>query len=219
MKNRRGVILMVIGVVLLLTAMCLTVYNLVTEEHAGRSAAEVVQKLREQLPEAASSSSEDSEANGTDTAGQAPYILHPEMAMPVCNVDGNDYIGILEIPDLGLSLPVMSEWSYPGLRIAPCRYTGTVYLKNLVIAAHNYDTHFGRLKELSQGASVKFTDVEGNEFYYEVAQSEILAPTAVEEMTDGGWDLSLFTCTYGGKTRFTVRCRMRSSSYGTGTAF
>ena len=35
---------------------------------------------------------------------------------------------------------------------------------------------------------------------------EILQPTAVEEMTSGDYDLTLFTCTYGGATRFTVRC-------------
>jgi sortase A len=223
MKNRRGFLFMAAGIVLLTAAIGLTVFNLVTENHAGRSSAEVVRKLRELIPEDtedAASSGEGSDADrsvsneaSAPEAQSAPYLLHPEMAMPVYNVDGNDYIGILEIPDLGLTLPVMSEWSYPGLRIAPCRYVGTVYMKNMVIAAHNYDTHFGRLKELSQGAEVKFTDADGNEFYYEVVQSEILAPTAIEEMTDGGWDLSLFTCTYGGKTRFTVRCRMVSSMY------
>ena len=34
---------------------------------------------------------------------------------------------------------------------------------------------------------------------------EILQPTAVEEMTAGEFDLTLFTCTYGGKSRVTVR--------------
>jgi len=35
---------------------------------------------------------------------------------------------------------------------------------------------------------------------------ETLQPTAVEEMCSGDWDLTLFTCTLGGKFRVTVRC-------------
>ena len=75
-----------------------------------------------------------------------------------------------------------------------------------MIAAHNYSSHFGRLKNLSQGDEVTFTDVDGNVFSYVVAALETLSPYAVEEMTSGGWDLTLFTCTIGGKSRVTVRC-------------
>jgi sortase A len=76
----------------------------------------------------------------------------------------------------------------------------------MVIAAHNYKTHFGRLRELQLGDEIQFTDVDGNKFLYTVEELEILSPTAVEEMTDSGWALTLFTCTIGGKTRVAVRC-------------
>ena len=48
--------------------------------------------------------------------------------------------------------------------------------------------------------------MDGNTFYYEVMYVEILDNNAVEEMSAGQWDLTLFTCTYGGATRITVRC-------------
>ena len=35
---------------------------------------------------------------------------------------------------------------------------------------------------------------------------ETLSPFAIEEMTGGNWDLTLFTCTVGGQYRVTVRC-------------
>ena len=41
------------------------------------------------------------------------YLLNPNMEMPEVEIDGNDYIGTLSIPALELSLPVMSQWSYP----------------------------------------------------------------------------------------------------------
>lgn len=135
------------------------------------------------------------------------YILNPDMEMPTVEIDGNAYIGYLLLPTLDVELPVMSGWSYPGLRISPCRYTGSIYKGNAVIAAHNYDCHFGQLFHLKPGDPVQFTDVDGNVFRYEIVTHEVLEPTAVEEMTESDFELSLFTCTYGGATRYTIRCQ------------
>ena len=115
-------------------------------------------------------------------------------------------IGILEIPAIDLKLPVLSEWSYPFLKRAPCRYSGSAYLDNLVITVHNYRTYFGKLKELEVGTEVIFTDAAGNRFEYKVAAVEALTPQSVKDMTSGEWALSLFTCTLDGKNRVTVRC-------------
>ena len=115
---------------------------------------------------------------------------------------------MVEIPSLELSLPVMSDWSYPQLKKAPCRYVGSVYSHDVVICGHNYDRHFGRLKELVPGDEVRFTDMDGNVFRYSVCAVEQLAKTAVEEMQTGDWDLTLFTCTKGGVMRVTVRCAL-----------
>ena len=136
------------------------------------------------------------------------YILNPDMEMPTSRHDGQDYIGILEIPVLELKLPVISEWSYPGLKIAPCRYTGSAYKNNLVISAHNYARHFGSLKELDGGERVIFTDADGNRFDYRVELRETLNPRDVDYMINSEWDLTLFTCTVGGAYRVTIRCSL-----------
>lgn len=112
----------------------------------------------------------------------------------------------MSIPSLELDLPVISEWSYSRLKVAPCRYKGSAYLGDLIIAAHNYTSHFGMLKRLSEGDEITFTDMDGNTFRYEVVILETLEPTAMKEMESGGWDLTLFTCTVGGAYRMTVRC-------------
>lgn len=126
--------------------------------------------------------------------------------MPEETIDGRSYIGVLEILSLSLQLPVIGSWSYAELREAPCRYAGSAYQKNMVIAGHNYSSHFGNLKNLSQGDTVIFTDVDGNRFHYRVIELETLAPDAVDDLTSGDWDLTLFTCTIGGRSRVTVRC-------------
>jgi sortase A len=138
------------------------------------------------------------------------------MTMPTVEVDGNTYVGFLHIPAIDRTLPVMDTWSYPNLKIAPNRFVGTAYARDMIICAHNYDRHFGQIKNLQPGDKVTFTDVYGDRFDYEVSEVTILQPTDVEEMKDpDDWDLTLFTCTIGGATRVTVRCVMKGSTEGT----
>ena len=201
-----------LGLLLVAAALFLTAYNLYDEHRAELAAGRAVAQLDIPLPVNAPA-----EAPPEGTAAQAPanpreieipdYVLDPTREMPVRSIDGEDYIGMLEIPALDRTLPVISEWSYPRLKIAPCRYAGSAYLGNLIIAAHNYRSHFRNLKKLSEGDIVRFTDMDGNVFSYEVTLLEILQPNEADEMESGDWDLTLFTCTVGGKSRVTVRCK------------
>lgn len=104
----------------------------------------------------------------------APTPLDPEM--PVVMLDGYEYVGYVEIPTLGLKLPVMSEWDYTRLKVAPCRQFGSSRTDDLVIAAHNYESHFGHLKDLSVGDTVTFTDMDGIVNTYCVEKIETLNP-------------------------------------------
>lgn len=121
-----------------------------------------------------------------------------------------DYLGLLSIPDLNRILPVGIEWNYPALRKTPCRYSGSVEEENLIILAHNYEAHFGGLKGLKPGAEIIFTGMDGFETEYQVADVRTLGPQSVDEMTEGDWQLILFTCTYGGEKRVVVRCCQKS---------
>ena len=190
--SKRGIGFTVIGVLLIFGALGLAIFNFWSDCKAGSYAAGVLAQLQKEMPEPAESVPD--------------YVLNPDMEMPVKEIDGVCYIGTLTIPDLELELPVIRDWSYPALKKAPCRYSGSVYQNHMVIAAHNYSRHFGRLKRLSSGAEVIFTDMDGNEFHYSVGGIETLPPKAIEEMTESDWDLTLFTCTVGGRARVALRC-------------
>ncbi len=63
-----------------------------------------------------------------------------------------------------------------------------------------------RLRLLSSSSrTVSFTDVHSKQINYRVELIDTLSPTAVEDMTAGEYDLTLFTCTYSGQARITVR--------------
>ena len=198
-RKKKGTWLMTGGLLLIAAALFLACFNLWDERRATKSAGEALRELEAVRPEEA-------EATEPGEAEIPAYLLDPGREMPAVEVDGGRYIGVLEVPSLGLELPVMETWSYPNLRVAPCRYSGSAYQDDMIVAAHNYKTHFGQLKELRPGDEVRFTDTEGNVFRYAVAELETLGKYDVEEMTSGDWDLTLFTCTYGGQSRVTVRC-------------
>ena len=204
-KNWIGKIFTITGLLLFAAALALSVYNLWDGYRAEQSREKLLEEYRDKNQNI---SDEGEQAEESD--GQIPdYQLNPEMEMPEVRLeelDGAACIGVLEIPEIDLKLPVLSEWSYPLLKKAPCRYSGSAYLDNLVIAAHNYRTHFGKLKELEVGTEVIFTDAAENRFEYKVAAVQALTPQSVEDMTSGEWALSLFTCTLDGKNRVTVRC-------------
>lgn len=191
MKHRAGLLLLLFGAALIGSALLLFWNNRDESASAGKASARILTQV---------------EAEIVAREDILPQEFCPAETMPQREIDGNTYIGILSVPALELTLPVMSDWSYPQLKVAPCRFTGSVGEGNLVIMAHNYDAHFGRLGQLQPGDVIEFRDMVGRTYQYTVVLTEILQPTAVEEMESGGYDLTLFTCTYGGENRITVRC-------------
>ncbi len=190
-----------VGVLFLTFSLGLTGYNFYQDRQAEATSQAALRQLAQVIPHDPPASepnaSMDLGINGVSTE---------KLEMPVEVIDGMAYIGVLDIPALDITLPVLRDWSYEGLQSAPCRYAGSFYQDDLVIMAHNYMSHFGALQSLSYGHEVTFTDVEGNVLRYQVSSIEVLEPTQVEEMAAGRGDLTLFTCTLGGSSRVTVGC-------------
>ena len=196
---------MLLGTALIFGALFLFFFN----QHASKEAEEASEDLLPQMMEIIQmqESAPTEPATYEQPLGTPVEHLDPEaFQMTEKMIKGYSYIGYLSIPKLELELPVMAHWNYNRLQIAPCRYTGSVRGEDLVIMAHNYASHFGRLSELAEGDSVVFTDMDGIATVYQVVAQDVLSATAVEEMTAGVFDLTLFTCTYGGKSRMTVYC-------------
>lgn len=186
MFKKIGTLLIFIGILCLLASIGLVVYNYLEEGNSQRSSSLLLDEYNEKIENLVSN--DNLEEMGT------------------IEIDGYESIGILSIPALDLQFSVLTDWDYKKLRKAPCLYYGSYYDKDFVIAAHNYKSHFGRLKELSPKDLITFQDVKGNIYYYEVVLIETLSKYATEEMVTSGFDLSLYTCIVGGSNRVTVRC-------------
>lgn len=188
MPKKSGVILISLGAVLILAALLLFLYNRSEDRRAGQEAESLLEDVRSTM--AANADPEPQE----EPAEEITY----------------DYAGVIAIPDLSLELPVIDQWSYARLKVAPCRQSGAAADGDLVIAAHNYKSHFGYLDRLQPGASVIFTDMEGTVYRYAVEEIRQLEPEDVEDVSSvfsSEYPLVLYTCTPGGKARVAVFCR------------
>lgn len=230
---------MVSGTVLLLAALFLMLYNWNQDSRTEARTVSILEQLKEQMPEAHFAKNEFPDASpeiqellendsavSTDSNTKINYQPE-ETTLPeqdifaeyeetetvqevVYWIDSTSYLGVLYIPAIGVELPVISDWSYPDLRVAPCRYTGSVEEGDLVIAAHNYGCHFGRISSLSTGDEIIFTDGEGVIHTYSVVNSELIGGRNVPAMEEGSedWDITLFTCNLSGTNRVTVRAAL-----------
>lgn len=200
MNKKAGILLIVVGLGMLLAAGGLYLHNVAVDANAGREAEAILTQVQEAIPEAPETEAQEPAAEETAPAGTVPE------EMTVVEIDGYGYIGYLSIPKIELELPVMHLWDQYRLQIAPCRHFGSTWTDDLVIAAHNYEKHFGKLKELAPGDGVTFTDMDGNITDYEVVRLETLDPNAVDAVQYSDCDLVLYTCTYNGKNRVGVFC-------------
>lgn len=213
MKKTKGKYLIIFGLALLIAALTLIIYNIAQDRKSGQYARSVLTELKIEISAAAQATeqSESGEINA-ETVGEDLFEAYIEETDPIeeetAVVNGDSYIGIISIPKLGIELPVMSEWSYPNLKLSPCRYTGDAESGNIIIAAHNYSSHFGNISELVSGDEIIFTAVNGKEYRYITVLSENLGGTDVERLVndnENNWNLTLFTCTLSGQSRVCVR--------------
>lgn len=211
-KSSIGNLVIAAGSLMISSAVALAVYNIVQDNQSGKYAQELLNRVKQEIPEA---SPVVTEAIYTDYVPDVfdKYIskddetYYAKESCPLINIDGNMYTGILGIPRLSLELPVYDELNYDNLKNSPCRYKGSTKKGNIIIAAHNYNSHFGSISEMITGDMIYFTDAQGNIHEYSVIQTETVDGSDTEAMEYGSdeWDITIFTCTLSGKSRVTVR--------------
>lgn len=189
MKDKSTRIFIIIGLLLISAALLLTAFNVLRDMRASSASSDALQQME-------------------FGAGSVEYLQVPEKELPSDVIGNIEYVGALEIPSLDLQLPVAAYWDPGFAKSAPCRYTGSPYTGDMIIAGHNYRQHFGKLRKLPMGSEIYFTDLDGNTFTYKAVSVESVDGQDVETMKAGSdaWDLTLFTCNFSGQARTAVRC-------------
>lgn len=194
LSNSAGKVLILAGAAALIAAALLAGSYLLEQREAGQDAALLLTRI------------EQWEAQPQEEVDGAVVVEAPEGEVFVW--DNYDVDGVLSIPDLGLELPILSQYSEELLAVSPCIYQGGdgSSSQRLVIAGHNYRSHFGWLDELAPGAMITYRSLDQTETQFQVTELVEIGENDGALLEEGEWDLTLLTCNWNMSKRLLVRC-------------
>lgn len=179
MNKKVAAVLVIMGIISIVFGTAVLLHNDSEDRYAKEESKKVLPKLKEEM-------------------------LHKENKTKDKDL-GGEYAGYLAVSKLKLELPVLSQLSDENLKRFPCLYTSST-IENIIIGAHNYKSHFGKINLLNVGDEVEFVDINNKKYKYNVCVKEIIRGDASEKMVNINYKLTLFTCDYTGKNRVVVRC-------------
>jgi len=194
MQKKNFSYLQILGIGLILCSAGLLLFQHFRAHSAVKSAKAVVSQIEALLP-----------VRSTGVPG-----IYADPAMPVLELDGEDFSGLLDVPAFGVTLPVGSIWDTGKLGFYPCRFWGSANDNSLVIGGTDQQGQFDFCDKIDLGAIITVTDMTGAEFTYSVSQVDRA------KHADTGWlcsedhDLTLFARANFSLEYIAVRCSLSS---------
>ena len=131
---------------------------------------------------------------------------YSDSEMPILQVGGKDYVCILEIPGLGVRLPVQNQWQSDGISVRSSRFWGSIYDGTLILGGEPCEGQFDFCTQVEVGTQVLLTDMQGTEFQLKVAKIDRSLSAAYEKLADEAYPLSLFVREKYDNRYVIVRC-------------
>ncbi len=200
MSSKRSKALTVAGSLMIAAAAALALFNHVQDVESGKRAKDISERIKSEIV----SNAQDEVIYQIPTEAEAEEFAEA----PGLDLDGIEWIGLLEIPSLEIELPVSRDCNYDYMKSGLCRYSGNAARGDMIVCGHNYKSFLQNLSDISEGDEVYFTDCSGRTYKYEVSEVQLIGGWDRDELFDDAddWQLTVFTCNYSGYSRFVVRC-------------
>ena len=117
-------------------------------------------------------------------------------------------LGEMLIPAIDVDAAIICDYSKENLKLSPCIVSGSAAGLDLVIAGGSYKAQFAALNTLIMGDTVMICDASGNMFIYDVDSLEFADKEHALEISDAGYDLSLYCLSTNGSARYVARCTL-----------
>ena len=188
--NRRKPFLLILGTCLIVFSLCCVIVVQLQQYNGTKNCQEVVVEMNKLLP---------------DRTSGVPGA-YSDSAMPVLEINGADYVALLEIPAQGVVLPVADQWNSMGLSNSPARFSGSAYDKSLVIGGVDHPKQFGFCDEIEHGVVITITDMTGAQFSYSVSHIDRAKHAEAQWLQNEEYDLTLFCRSTYSMEYIAVRC-------------
>lgn len=195
-KKRSGVTLAIaiLGIVLMLAGVGTLGVSRLNQRKSIENAADTVTTIRSLIPE----------IKGAVSGERYDYT------MPMLEIGGENFIGIIEIPLYNTCLPICGTWNKSDINKYPCRFTGSAYDGSLVIGGSDNKGQFDFMKLISIGDAVYITDTAGNRFSYTVEDIEITKDISAENLCSEEHELTFYARNTYNLKYTVVRCSENS---------
>lgn len=174
--KRSAKIIFTLGCLLIAAGLALLLILQVQTKQAQRSNGEIIQTM-ESLLTARTTGAVDEERT---------------VEMPALELQGKDFIALLEIPAYGLKLPVCGEWDKSLISTHPCRFYGSAYNGTLVIGGSDRAEQFDFFDRIYTDATVKLTDMTGCTYTYTITRVDRSKTADADTLLDESSHLTLF---------------------------
>ena len=188
--NRRKPFLLILGTCLIVFSLCCVIVVQLQQYNGTKNCQEVVMEMNKLLP---------------DRTSGVPGA-YSDSVMPVLEINGADYVALLEIPSQGVVLPVADQWNSMGLSNSPARFSGSAYDKSLVIGGVDHPKQFGFCDEIEHDAVLNITDMTGVQFSYIVSRIDRSKHAQTQWLQNEEYDLTLFCRSAYSMEYIVVRC-------------
>ena len=132
--------------------------------------------------------------------------------MPALQLQGTDFLGLIEMPAYGVSLPLGSSWNQGALNRHPCRFQGSVYDSSLIVGGSGTKGQFDIFGRMALGDKIRITDMTGAQFSYEVTDIDRRSRADMEIFREKERDLILFARDQETSNYILVRCLVAPGS-------
>lgn len=183
-------ILQILGICLIICSLALLGGSKLLAFKAQSLTASVVEEIEALLPERMEGSMEE----------------YTNMNMPVIQIDGQDFSGLIEVPAFGVTLPIFNTWDSAKITSFPCRFYGSTYDGSLVIGGSDQSGQFDFCSKIDLGAYVCVTDMTGAEFDYRVTKISRSKTADAEVLVNDQPGLTLFVRDQYSLDYIVVRC-------------
>ena len=137
---------------------------------------------------------------------------YSDPAMPVLQLDGQDFCGLIRGPSFGVSLPLGSSWDSSIVMRYPCRFSGSAYDNSLIVGGSA--DQFAFCGRLDLGETITVTDMTGARFSYQVTRIDRRPHADSSTLLQTDSDLTLFVRDDSTLDYIIVRCSFLSRGIG-----
>lgn len=187
---KKGGFLLFLGFLLIAGSLSMLALSFWQSREAEGQSDQYVQAIEELLPERSS--------------GFPGMYSNPQM--PSLQVEGEDFVALMEIPAFGTTLPVGSTWDAGKTDVFPCRFWGSLYDSTMIIGGSAHPGQFDFFDRLEPGAAITVTDMMGCEYAYCVARIDRVRSASYERLSEGDFPLVLFAPNQFATEYLIVRC-------------